>query len=367
MRRIDDKRVLRCLYCKNGFKPYKKIGHSSIVLCKCQQYPLIYGILYLRQNSRKTKAISQLLSGNEQKAAISLINFRRRLLYPAQLLLFPSYFEQLTKSTLNKQIYEIFGFRNIIKILTFFSYSREWARYVVERDKMPSFYLSLFASYLTKKGNTVVDFGCGPGHLLPVLASITKPSKVFGVDKSFFNLILARRFFAHKRSLLICCDSTNGLPFHDKSINSLNVTDAFHYLSNKMSFISDVSRIISPSGLLTIIHTLNTQKRLHQNIQGAKFDDIKTILRKVGLHNVRMYSNNSLWKAFHHNLRFSLRRSDPLKTLEKCDFYSFFASKKSLPSFIKSDESKYSSFINKGVNYSWDEYLLKKQEAKKAS
>ena len=278
----DFLKVLRCTYCKQSFRICKKNNYSLIIQCKCQKYPLVKGILYLKKDKRKKRALTYLESGNERLAIKSLIDFKRRLLSPASLLLLPSIFNSVCETLFHKELHKILGFKIVIRLLTLFSYPKLWTRYLIHRDHMPTFYMALLFEHVIKKGDYVLDFGCGVGQLLPKLAEKSSPSRIIGIDKDFFNLILAREYFANADTLLICCEAEQGLPIQDNTMDTIIAVDSYHNLTGKKNFLKETHRLLKNSGILTVIHCANFEKKIYENIFGMEFDTTTSALKEAG-------------------------------------------------------------------------------------
>ena len=159
--------VLHCVHCKAKFFIKVSSKNFSIVGCSCREYPLVEGILYLYKDNLRKRALKNLKRGDYKKAAITLIDQRRRLSIPITYLFFPNYFSELVESFLKKSLYQILGFKRVVSILTLFSYPKPWVAYIKNREKMPSFWTSyLAASLLKKDSQKVIDVGCGTGLIL---------------------------------------------------------------------------------------------------------------------------------------------------------------------------------------------------------
>lgn len=329
-----------CLHCRRTLKlisPYNTASdgmewsQTGIFCCACREYPLINGILYLRDDSARTKALDYLKYKKYTRAIISLLGVRRLLLLPIYLLTPISPLDSIVYHIFHKHIYALLRLPALLGLFCLFSYSRSWVWYVINTKRLPSYFLSLFASNLiTNKKSYVVDVGCGVGQLLPTLVRKSNAENVVGIDKSFMNLMFARLYFAHKKTLLLCVDVENGLPFLDSSIHTILATDSFHYISHKSLFIKEASRILHKSGSMAIVHTSRIKNK-NSNEKGISPHVMKRLLRESGFGKASLLSNYSLWKKMVTNETLEVGMSDSRHVLDSNWIYSVIVRKNSKP------------------------------------
>jgi ubiquinone/menaquinone biosynthesis C-methylase UbiE/LmbE family N-acetylglucosaminyl deacetylase len=339
---------LHCVYCKGDFFVFRRLNTSMLFGCSCSKYPLLEGIFFLNKNKATKRAVSLLLKGKEGRALLPLLNLRLRLLIP-----FFGLF--LTKIS----IYRKLGFSKVIKILTFFSYPKDWARYLVKRKKMPTYLMSKLIKILVREKSTrIADIGCGVGQLLGELKNKAKGQNIFGLDASALNLYFARKFFAPKQTLLICINVEKGVPFKDSCLEAISATDAFHNLNNKSVFIKEASRVLKESGLLALIHTANRQITPFKKIVGIPYFRLSRLLSKYGFRRLRFFSNESLWVQLNRSGSLSLLNNDTQERLAAAFSYCVFAGKQRLPTIAFLSKNDYSELKKEEIDYRWDPGLL---------
>lgn len=358
---IEIFKSLRCVYCKQKLFLYKLSEISSILNCKCDCYPFINGILYIQKDTIQKKAVHFLRQRQDIEALKTLLNLRLLLLFPVSLLLLPSIFDATIRKIFKKHIYEIIGFKTVIRFLTVFSYPKDWVRYLCNREKTPSYFFSIAATNLVKNmknSPTALDIGCGTGHLLRILSHKTDPRKIVGIDRSFLNLFFARIFFSDPKSLLICADVEKGLPFINESIDLILTTDCFHNLTNKRYFLNDVNRISKSTGILAVLHTLNNPRNRTETLKGLSPDLFRKMLHEKGFRRQTMFTNTNLWYLLQHNLPIHLDEENSHKDLQECYAYSVIASKKLLPNTINLTSEEKLLLKKTKITYIGDPILL---------
>lgn len=326
---------LRCVYCKGRFEIFEVSKEASILHCSCSDFPFIEGIIYFRKDRARKKAITLLREGDERRAVLTLLNTQHLLLFPIYFLFLSSFLDSLVLRTFNKHIYQVVGFEKFIRVLTLFSYPKSWARYLLNRKKDISYKLSVFATKMFNyKDQVVLDFGCGVGHLIPTLLKKMNPKNLYAIDNSFLSLLIARRYFSYPEVTLICMDAELGLPFINETLNILIASDSFHYVKKKSYFLGEASRALTKSGLLSIIHTINSSKTVYGNILGIKTKEFRLKLKSVGFKKINIYNDDELWEYIRNKSPINLNKIFFSKIINEKDAYTVFAAKGRFPEIV---------------------------------
>ena len=101
-----------------------------------------------------------------------------------------------------------------------------------------------------RAGDRVLDVGCGTGVLLEKLAWIEPPAGLFGVDASPDMLEVARERLGSTADLTFAC--AEKLPFPDAHFDIVVSTSAFHFIREPQMALSEMHRVLKPSGKLVI-------------------------------------------------------------------------------------------------------------------
>jgi len=120
--------------------------------------------------------------------------------------------------------------------------------------------IQLLAKYgVTKRGQVVLDYGCGTGSYAISASSIVSDSgKVYAADINPFALYMIRlkaRVKGLKNVETILTDRYTGLP--DESVNVVFMSDAFHDFRNREGIVREMHRILKSDGVLSISEDLD--------------------------------------------------------------------------------------------------------------
>lgn len=118
-------------------------------------------------------------------------------------------------------------------------------------------FLPLLKESLGEDPEWVLDLSCGTGHVSFILSQYVKPKQLICADYHFKNLYMARKYFVPDASF-ICLDAKDSLPFNDAFFSSIVMMDAFHYIRSKASVAREMERVISPRGILLLLHLHNS-------------------------------------------------------------------------------------------------------------
>ena len=128
-----------------------------------------------------------------------------------------------------------------------------------------------------KEGQTILDFGCGPGHCAIAAARMVgAKGKVYALD---IHPLAAQSVEkkAKKEGLTnittIISDRDTGLP--DQSIDVALAYDMIHMVKDKQALKKELHRVLKPNGLLSVL------------AEHMKVNDILKILGSDGLFSLR--------------------------------------------------------------------------------
>ena len=126
-----------------------------------------------------------------------------------------------------------------------------------------------------KEGQTILDFGCGPGHYAIAAARIVgEKGRIYALDIHPLAMRVVEKK-ARKEGLTnittILSDRDTGLP--DESIDIVLLYDTIHLIGDKRALLKELHRVMKSSGILSI--------------WGMKVEDVLELVEKEGLFALR--------------------------------------------------------------------------------
>jgi ubiquinone/menaquinone biosynthesis C-methylase UbiE len=136
----------------------------------------------------------------------------------------------------------------------------------------PGVAATLLALARSLGGQFVLEVGCGTGHWLDQLLSVSP--QVYGLDLS---LGMLRKASDALRGRLVCGDAAE-LPFAQSSLDLIYCVSSFHHFDRKRRFIYDAARALRSGGTLVIIgmdpHLDGHDWSLYDYFEGTKEADL---------------------------------------------------------------------------------------------
>jgi SAM-dependent methyltransferase len=275
------KNALRCPYCAgtftvtHGTTPVED-GEYAVLSCYCEQYPVVAGIPVIRKGILGTKgetnrSICQfILSGKHQDALLAMLmppapptaelaptwlthlpqikgigRVRSVLGTPAihQWIKFAKDF--LTSGVQGKTAHDYFDF--------YFLHSgipKEGYNYFINRFGQPRqlVALSLMTS-IKSPSSSVLDMGCGFGHLTCHLIKRVGHRPLIAADLNFTRLYVAKNFLA-PGAFYVCCDGDTSWPFITQFFSVAYTSDTMYMVTNKVVFSMELQRVVDAHGLI---------------------------------------------------------------------------------------------------------------------
>lgn len=257
--------LMKCPYCDSNLYSENIYAENDeliegCIACECSRYPLLEGILILSACSLKDRLV-QLIEKRRSREAIGLAlsYFNNKSDFPriAGLMgrnrrLFGRLLWQFEK--LNAKICCRNYFNGLNRPFCDLLGKSNFDNYLKDRFSSESLW-SLYPFIQMLKGyqERVLDLSCGAGHSSFILSANIKPKQLFCADNNFRNLSLARNFMA-KDANYFCIDANYPLPFADGIFSSVLMLDAFHSIPSHASLAREMERVLSPQGLLLLLH-----------------------------------------------------------------------------------------------------------------
>lgn len=103
-------------------------------------------------------------------------------------------------------------------------------------------------------GETLLDYGCGPGHDVTGFLVHSNPAKVYGVDVSHRALSLAghnaglQGVSADRIELIQTADLTDRIPLPDAAVDYVHSCGVVHHTSHPAGILKEFHRVLKPGG-----------------------------------------------------------------------------------------------------------------------
>ena len=157
-----------------------------------------------------------------------------------------------------------------------------------------------------KRGERVLDVGCGTGIFLPLLKEAAgKKGEVVALDFSSNMLKKAKEKFG-EQFRYIQAEAEN-MPLEDSSFDKVISFASFPHFSDKKKAISEIWRVLRPGGKLLIAHPASRKRinSIHREIGGAVRNDtipnnekITDLFKKAGFTNVKITNSPNFYSLF---------------------------------------------------------------------
>ncbi len=259
--------TLTCPYCRAGLDVIDRSPSEGptidrgVVRCACYSYPIVDGILVLRQTSPPFDAIDPATVAVE---AADVDGARRYLFSAASMVDVP---RSRTRRNGSSARWRSGGripssppvHDDLVRLRP-----RGYAEYLYYRYANPSFVAALplmavldgLRPSADRTVPSVLDLACGVGHSTAMLRSLFPSSRYVAVDPDFVNLYLLRRHFV-PNAVCICLDADLPLPFADDEFDAVFCLDAFHYIRSKWALAHELDRVVATGGVWLLPHLHN--------------------------------------------------------------------------------------------------------------
>jgi len=105
-----------------------------------------------------------------------------------------------------------------------------------------------------KKGQAVLDFGCGVGrYTIPLAMVVGKEGTIYAFDKSRQKLNRLKEFVDEEDLKNVkLMEGQTMVPLEDNSIDAVLCYDAIHYEKNRKIIYEEVRRLLKPAGFFSL-------------------------------------------------------------------------------------------------------------------
>lgn len=258
--------ALRCPCCGAPFQAVRLLAGWAL-RCRRREWPVVEGIAVLRESHETDRALRWLARGDERRALAVLVGADLRSRtdrwrgHAERLLLRRPAGEGPAARRSLRRIDGAARDRFERAVTCFFGEPPwpvpETADYFLYRRSDPSFVAAEAAAAITiASRRTILDTGCGVGHLLASLGAVSPGATLCGLDSLFAALLLARWYVA-PRAALVCADASAPLPFVDGAFDALLSVDAFFDFPSLPGAAAEFRRVLAPGGGALIAHLHN--------------------------------------------------------------------------------------------------------------
>ncbi len=184
-----------------------------------------------------------------------------------------------------------------------------------------------------KKSQTVIDIGCGGGHLLKEISlAIGEKGKVIGIDGSEFQINSAKELCANLSNVHLVCCNANNIKIEKQTCDAVTSTQTLEYIENVDDVLREAKRLQKPNSKFVNISTLwdffgfhgpdpEINKVMHDAMKGQKHPmlpiQLSGKLKKLGYKNIKTQEinffirnkNDNSFPKFHEILMINAARS----------------------------------------------------------
>ena len=245
--------LLRCPFCGGRFNLLDNAAlaraggrlESGVIWCECCAFPIVAGIPVLRADDTTRRAMHALEAGRHEEALLTMLGLDE----PDRAQAFRDLLaggERLT-------------YREAIGVLS----PDPEGTYFIYRFSDPTFVMAeavlrALAQEPSAFHGRTLDLCGGSGHLTRVIGDLQPRQDVFLADMFFWKLWLARTFTA-PRSVPVCCDANQPLPFARGIFPTVVLSDAFPYIWHKRLLADEMMRLAEPDGTIVMPHLHNSR------------------------------------------------------------------------------------------------------------
>jgi ubiquinone/menaquinone biosynthesis C-methylase UbiE len=130
------------------------------------------------------------------------------------------------------------------------------------------------SSFGIQKGNTVIDYGCGPGSYLKRASKLTGPEgKVFAADIHELAIESVNRRIQIQELTNVKAVKINNYscPLPDETADVIYALDMFHMVKEPQRFLSELHRLLKKEGKLIIDDGHQSRKKTLRKLKESGF------------------------------------------------------------------------------------------------
>jgi ubiquinone/menaquinone biosynthesis C-methylase UbiE len=147
-------------------------------------------------------------------------------------------------------------------------HAEKWDTFV-KSDLIERIKKDIIPLFKIKKGDIILDVGCGTGILLPFLKTKTgKSGEITALDYSQKMIDKAKE--KHGDNFKYVCTSAEKTKFKKDAFDKVICFSVFPHFPNKLKVLKELFRVLSPEGILIIAHAdvRETINSFHHQVGG---------------------------------------------------------------------------------------------------
>ena len=269
---------LHCPYCASPLSVELAIRSDAhhiehgVVRCGCYRYPIIDGILILKQQSGPADThdvrVAHLMAGEIELAR------HRAMHVDVPLSTGPGRWQRALQNGVARGIPMAGALARLGSRLADRRESSEglsfaellnalrpglYGQYLYQRYANNSFLASIAPLLLLgdlRPGQRVLELTCGIGHSAFLMQSLFPHLQLVATDHDYVNLSIAKRHFV-TGAQLVCLDAEVPLPFAERSFDAVFCLDGFHYVRSKVALTNELDRVTDREAIWLFPHLHN--------------------------------------------------------------------------------------------------------------
>lgn len=143
-----------------------------------------------------------------------------------------------------------------------------------------------------REGQSVLDFGCGPGtYSIPAARIVGKSGKIYSLDVSQGALNkLSRKAKEEGLENIVTLLSSGkvDIPLDNETLNHVLLIDVLQEISEKETLLEEIHRILKPNGLMTVYpmhidvdEVIKMASKTKLELKGRKFQEQILVFEKM--------------------------------------------------------------------------------------
>ena len=261
--------ALVCPYCGGALQEgaATQEANDEILLgtarCDCSEFPIVDGILILRDTPVPARLIALAKAGSVSEAlALCLSDRGESLLHSTD--------ARTGNGVASRAV------TGWTKIRAFHQISEDYHRFseggplvgLLEHDRSGEYFKHRFSlesfwplysmtPILAERAGTILDVGAGIGHSTFVLSEYVRPRHLIYANQSFWQTYLGKHFMAPKAACIVL-DANYALPFATGYCDGVVAIDMLHSLLNRAGLAHEIQRVLSDRGVAAVLHLHNS-------------------------------------------------------------------------------------------------------------